>query len=43
MLPAAQTLGCLLIGPGRPREITQKTHSVAVAEAQTLITLEAVR
>ena len=42
-LPAAQTLVCLLMRRGRPREIVEDTYRVAVAGGQQLITLEAVR
>jgi hypothetical protein len=42
-LPAAQTMVCLLMRRGRPREISESTYRVAVAGGQQLITLEALR
>jgi hypothetical protein len=42
-LPAAQTLVCLLMRRGHPREIVEGSYRVAVAGGQQLITLEALR
>jgi hypothetical protein len=42
-LLAAQTLVCLLMHRGRPREIGEDTYQVPVAGGRQLITLEALR
>jgi hypothetical protein len=39
----AQTLVCLLMRRGRPREIGERTYQVPVAGGRQLITLEALR
>jgi len=42
-LLSAQTLVCLLMRRGRPREIAEDTYRVAVAGGRQLITLERMR
>lgn len=42
-LHSAQTLVCLLMRRGRPREIAEDTYRVPVAGGRQLITLEALR